>query len=62
MDIKEIVRRSSAIEGWMSESELAWLVCGHDYAHEWPGVRRAVKETKLDFKVVDGTKIWYVNV
>lgn len=40
--------------------EGAKLICGHDFTNMHP-VRQAVQEKFKDFKVVEGTSIWYVE-
>ena len=47
------------IQAWLPKAKK--MICGHDYAYYWPGVKAAVNEAFGDrFKLAD--TIWYVEV
>ncbi len=50
---------SKDIDAWLPKAKR--LICGHDYADGWPGVKKAVEEKFGDkFRVVGS--IWYVEL
>jgi predicted O-methyltransferase YrrM len=49
------------IDFWLPRMAPKGLICGHDY--QWfEGVRQAVHEVFPNFRVADGTSIWYVEL
>jgi hypothetical protein len=50
------------IETWRGRLAPGGLLCGHDYAENWPSVRQAVDECVTGAQIAPETTIWYTYV